>query len=97
MLVSDHLRPAAIKAGVLRVAEDSRVYDSSGSPVKRFGFHNLRHSLSTALMTGEKMQPRIAAQEKYLRRILPQIELVKVNGTKNGTGFTGGPLQGYDF
>jgi hypothetical protein len=43
------------------------------------------------------MQPRIAAQEKYLRRILPQIELVKVNGTKNGTGFTGGPLQGYDF
>jgi integrase len=123
MLVSDHLRRAAIKAGVLRVAEDSRVYDSSGSPVKRPGFHNLRHSLSTALMTGEKedprtvqdmlrhskvatslerytqstMQKRIAAQEKYLRRILPQIELVKVNGTKNGTGFTGGPLQGYDF
>jgi hypothetical protein len=24
-------------------------------------------------------------------------ELVKVNGTKNGTGFTGGPVQGYDF
>jgi integrase len=123
MLVSDHLRPAAIKVGVLRVAEDGRVYDSSGSPVKRFGFHNLRRSLSTALMTGEKedprtvqdmlrhnkvatslelyiqstMQQRIAAQEKYLRRILPKIELVKVNGTKNGTGFTGGPLQGYDF
>ena len=123
MLVSDHLRPAAIKVGVLRVAEDGRVYDSSGSPVKRFGFDNLRRSLSTALMTGEKedprtvqdmlrhnkvatslelyiqstMQQRIAAQEKYLRRILPKIELVKVNGTKNGTGFTGGPLQGYDF
>jgi integrase len=58
MLVSDHLRPAAIKAGLLRVAEDSRVYDSSGSPVKRLGFHNLRHSLSTALMTGEKEDPR---------------------------------------
>jgi hypothetical protein len=43
------------------------------------------------------MQQRIAAQEKYLRRILPQIELVTVNGTKNGMGFTGGPLQGYDF
>ena len=123
MLVSDHLRPAAIKAGVLCVAEDGTVYDSSGSPVKRFGFHNLRHSLSTALMTGEKedprtvqdmlrhskvatslelytqstMQQRIAAQEKYLRRILPQSELVNVNGTKNGTGFTGGRLQGYDF
>ena len=123
MLVSDHLRPAAIRAGVLRVAEDGTVYDSSGSPVKRFGFHNLRHSLSTALMTGEKedprtvqdmlrhskvatslelytqstMQQRIAAQEKYLRRILPQSELVNVNGTKNGTGFTDGRLQGYDF
>jgi integrase len=123
MLVSDHLRPAAIKAGVLRVAEDGTVYDSSGSPVKRFGFHNLRHSLSTPLMTGEKedprtvqdilrhtnvatslelytqgtMQQRVAAQEKYLRRILPQSELVNVNGTKNGTGFTSGPLQGYDF
>jgi integrase len=96
-LVSDHLRPAAIKAGVLLVAEDGTVCDSTGGPVKRFGFHNLRHSLSTALMTGEKedprtvqdmlrhskvatslelytqstMQQRIAAQEKYLRRILP--------------------------
>src|SRR2546422_758775 len=38
MLVSDYLRPAAIKAGVLRVEEDGRLYDASGSPVKRFGF-----------------------------------------------------------
>lgn len=28
------------------------MYDSSGSRVRRFGFHNLRHSLSTAI-TGE--------------------------------------------
>jgi integrase len=54
MLVSDYLRPAAVKAGVLRVAEDGRVYDASGGPVKRFGFHNLRHSLSTALLTEER-------------------------------------------
>lgn len=54
MLVSDYLRPAAVKAGVLRVTEDGRVYDASGSPVKRFGFHNLRHSLSTALLTEER-------------------------------------------
>jgi integrase len=54
MLVSDYLRPAAVKAGVLRVAEDGTVYDPSGSPVKRFGFHNLRHSLSTALLTEER-------------------------------------------
>ncbi len=26
--------------------------------VKRFGFHNLRHSLSNALITGEKEDPR---------------------------------------
>ena len=58
MLVSDYLRPAAVKAGVLRVTEDGMVYDTSGSPVHRFGFHNLRHSLSTALITGEKQDPR---------------------------------------
>src|SRR5664280_62109 len=58
MLVSDYLRPAAVKAGVLRVAEDGTVCDSSGNPVWRFGFHNLRHSLSTALITSEKQDPR---------------------------------------
>jgi len=58
MLVSDYLRPAAVKAGVLRVTEDGMVYDASGSAVRRFGFHNLRHSLSTALITGEKQDPR---------------------------------------
>jgi integrase len=54
MLVSDYLRPAAIKAGVLRVSEDGRVCDANGSLVRRFGFHNLRHSLSTALLTEER-------------------------------------------
>jgi integrase len=54
MLVSDYLRPAAVKAGVLRVAEDGRVYDANESLVRRFGFHNLRHSLSTALLTEER-------------------------------------------
>jgi integrase len=39
MLVSDHLRPAAVKAGVL----------AEGDPV-RFGFHNLRHSLASFLV-----------------------------------------------
>src|SRR5882762_515694 len=58
MLVSDHLRPAAVKAGVLCLAKDGSVYDTSGNLVKRFGFHNLRHSLSTALITGEKEDPR---------------------------------------
>jgi integrase len=39
MLVADHLRPAAIRAGVLK--EGERV---------RFGFHNLRHSLASFLV-----------------------------------------------
>ncbi len=39
MLVSDHLRPAAVAAGVL-IENDPR----------RFGFHNLRHSLASFLV-----------------------------------------------
>jgi integrase len=42
MLVSDYLRPAALKAGV------------NLQPGQRFGFHNLRHSLSSLLVTGMK-------------------------------------------
>jgi integrase len=86
MLVADHLRPAAIKAGVVL------------NPGQRFGFHNLRHSLSSLLITGMKsdvrttqdilrhsspattvglyaqssMAQRIAAQESVLRAILKQ-------------------------
>jgi integrase len=39
MLVEDHLRPAAIAAGVLKEGEKVR-----------WGYHNLRHSLSTFLV-----------------------------------------------
>ena len=39
MLVEDHLRPAAVAAGVL-TEDDPR----------RFGFHNLRHSLASFLV-----------------------------------------------
>ena len=39
MLVEDHLRPAAVAAGVLK--EDDKV---------RFGFHNLPHSLASFLI-----------------------------------------------
>ncbi len=39
MLVEDHLRPAAVKAGVLKDGEKVR-----------FGFHNLRHSLASFLV-----------------------------------------------
>jgi integrase len=86
MLVADHLRPAAINAGV------------NLKPGQRFGFHNLRHSLSSLLITGQKsdvrttqgilrhsssvttldlytqspMAQRIAAQESVLNAILKQ-------------------------
>ena len=86
MLVADHLRPAAIEAGVIL------------KPGQRFGFHNLRHSLSSLLITGQKsdvrttqdilrhsssattidlytqspMAQRIAAQESVLSAILKQ-------------------------
>jgi len=40
MLVEHHLRPAAVRAGVLK-KEDEKV---------RFGFHNLRHSLASFLV-----------------------------------------------
>ena len=41
MLVEDHLRPAAVKAGVPELLGGQRV---------RFGFHNLRHSLASFLV-----------------------------------------------
>jgi integrase len=46
MLVADHLRPAAIKAVVIL------------NPGQRFGFHNLRHSLSSLLIAGKKADVR---------------------------------------
>ena len=42
ILAADHLRPAAISAGVAL------------KPGQRFGFHNLRHSLATFLVNKEK-------------------------------------------
>jgi integrase len=46
MIVADHLRPAAVSAGVI----------SEGEAI-RFGFHNLRHSLATKLV-GDNVDPK---------------------------------------
>ena len=97
MIAADHLRPAAIKAGV------------NLKPGQRFGFHNLRHSLSTLLITGHKadvrttqdilrhsssattldlytqspMAQRIAAQESVLSAILKQpTRRVRIRGLR---------------
>jgi integrase len=48
-LGEDYLRPAAIRAGVIR-EKDGITYGPDGEVVKRFGFHAFRHSLATCLM-----------------------------------------------
>jgi integrase len=55
VVVEDYLRPAAIRAEVLEI-DDDKVY-IDGDLVKRFGFHTLRHSLTSWLMAnGENPQ-----------------------------------------
>ena len=55
MLVEDYLRPAAVKVGVKKVEDDSF----------RFGFHNLRHALSSYLQIQAKVDPKVV--QKILR------------------------------
>ena len=62
MLVADHLRPAAAKSGVFK----------NGMP-KRFGFHNLRHSLSSFLITEKKADVRTV--QDTLRHAKPDMTL----------------------
>ena len=49
MLVEDYLRPAAAKAGILSLHRDDRGRLIENDP-RRFGFHNLRHSLASFLV-----------------------------------------------
>ena len=49
MLVEDYLRPAAVKAGILSSHPDNRGRLVDDDP-RRFGFHNLRHSLASFLI-----------------------------------------------
>jgi integrase len=57
MLISDYLRPAAALAGVLSFEKDieGKAVIKAGKIVendpRRFGFHNLRHGLSSLLVT----------------------------------------------
>jgi integrase len=54
-----YLYPAAVKAGVFHSVEArnqsgkivTRYFDLSGNPIKRWGFHNLRHSLGSWLVS----------------------------------------------
>ncbi len=49
MLVEDYLRPAAVKAGILSSHRDQHGRLVDDDP-RRFGFHNLRHSLASFLI-----------------------------------------------
>jgi integrase len=49
MLVEDHLRPAAARAGIVSSHRDDRGRLVEDDP-RRFGFHNLRHSLASFLV-----------------------------------------------
>ena len=55
-----YLYPAAVQAGVFEAVEERdesgkiarlHYFDVSGQPVKRWGFHNLRHSLGSWLVS----------------------------------------------
>jgi integrase len=49
MLVEDYLRPAAVKVGILSSHRDEEGRLADDDP-RRFGFHNLRHSLASFLV-----------------------------------------------
>jgi integrase len=67
MLVEDYIRPAAIKAGAIRV-ENGITYDRDGEVVKRFGFHNLRrHSLATFLMDEQENPAVVQAITRHAK------------------------------
>jgi integrase len=55
VVVADHVKPAAVRAGVIEV-NDAKTY-IGGELAKRFGFHTFRHSLTSWLMAnGENPQ-----------------------------------------
>jgi integrase len=56
MLVEDYLRPAAVKVGILSSRRDSQGRLVDDDP-RRFGFHNLRHSLASFLVRN-KFDPK---------------------------------------
>jgi integrase len=66
-LVEDHIRPAAIAAGVIKV-ENGVTYDRDGEIVKRFGFHNLgRHLLATFLMDEQENPALVQAIMRHAK------------------------------
>ena len=63
VFVADHLRPAAISAGV------------EIKPGQRFGLHNLRHSLSSWLVNKAKVDPKTVQSILRHSRIQTTLDL----------------------
>jgi len=63
VVVEDHLRPAAVRAGVLEMKE-GKVY-IEGEFVKRFGFHTFRHSLTSWLMANSENPQIVRAMLRW--------------------------------
>jgi integrase len=63
VFVADHLRPAAIKTGVMI------------EPGQRFGLHNLRHSLSSWLVNKAKVEPKTVQSILRHSRIQTTLDL----------------------
>jgi len=67
MIGEDYLRPAAVKAGVIKVDEDGRTFYLDGNEIQRFGFHTFRHSLASFLMAEGENPAVIQATLRHTR------------------------------
>jgi integrase len=67
MIVEDYLRPAAVKAGVIRVDDENRTFNLDGDEIKRFGFHTFRHSLASFMMAEGENPAVIQATLRHTR------------------------------
>jgi integrase len=67
MIVEDYLRPAAIKAQVVTLDPEGRIFDLDGNIIERFGFHVFRHSLCSFLMAEAENPAVIQATLRHTR------------------------------
>lgn len=81
VFVCDHLRPAAIKAGV---------HIEKGH---RFGFHNLRHSLSTWLVNKAKVEPKTVQGILRHSRVQTTLDLYTQEDSDEARGARGAFLK----
>ena len=90
MIVEDYLQPAAMRAKVIEVRADRKTY-VDGEVVKRFGFHTLRHSLTSWMMeAGENPQivPFCARvdESQYACALRPRLQGHQTRGPRQSAG-----------